>query len=82
MYPTYSKAIFNIPYVCVQGGTYRSPAEGLMTKSDLQQLIKEQLQAELNSYVKVKTIETRTEPNETILYYVSGVMQLTYLFFY
>jgi hypothetical protein len=53
-----------------------------MTKSNLQQLIKEQLQAELNSYVKVKTIETRTEPNETILYYVSGVMQLTYLFFY
>jgi hypothetical protein len=53
-----------------------------MTKSDLQQFIKEQLQAELNSYVKVKTIENRTEPNETILYYVSGVMQLTHLFFY
>jgi hypothetical protein len=51
-----------------------------MTKSDLQQFIKEQLQAELNSYVKVKTIENRTEPNETILYYVSGIMHLTYLF--
>jgi hypothetical protein len=51
-----------------------------MTKSNLQQLIKEQLQAELNSHVKVKTIENRTGQNETILYYVSGIMQLTYLF--
>jgi hypothetical protein len=51
-----------------------------MTRSDLQQLIKEQLQSELNSYVKVKTIENRTEPSETILYYVSAVMQLTCLF--
>jgi hypothetical protein len=50
-----------------------------MTKSNLQQLIKEQLQAELNSYVKVKTIEKRIEPDETILHYVSGIMQLTYL---
>lgn len=52
-----------------KGRACNSPAEGLMTKADLQQLIKEQLQAELNSYVKVKTIENRTEPNETILYY-------------
>jgi hypothetical protein len=52
-----------------------------MTRSDLQQLTKEQLQAELNSYVKVKTIENRTEANETILYYVSGIIQLTLFLF-
>jgi hypothetical protein len=44
-----------------------------MTVSELRQLAKEQLQVELNSYVQVKTIEKRTEPNDTILYYVSGI---------
>jgi hypothetical protein len=48
-----------------------------MTKSELHQLAKEQLHTELNSYVEVKTIEKRTEPNEVILYYVSSRRQLT-----
>jgi hypothetical protein len=50
-----------------------------MTVSELRQLAKEQLQIELNSYVQVKTIEKRTEPDDTILYYVSGIR---FFFFY
>ncbi|PSN42978.1 hypothetical protein C0J52_13214 [Blattella germanica] len=52
-----------------EGNAFKSPAEGLMSKTELQQLAKEQLQTELNNYVHVKTIEKRSEPNETILYY-------------
>lgn len=71
--------IYKIDYVCVQGKECKSPAEGLMTVSELRQLAKEQLQIELNSYVQVKTIEKRTEPDDTILYYVSGIR---FFFFY
>ncbi|XP_021914450.1 DNA-directed RNA polymerase, mitochondrial isoform X2 [Zootermopsis nevadensis] len=52
-----------------KGKAYKSPAEGLLTASELRQLVKEQLQIELNSYVQVKTIEKRSEPVDTILYY-------------
>ncbi|KAJ4450804.1 hypothetical protein ANN_02234 [Periplaneta americana] len=50
-------------------GVYKSPAEGLVTRSELHQLVKEQLRVELNNYVEVKTIEKRSEPTETIHYY-------------
>jgi len=46
-----------------------------MTKSELQQLARQQLQTELNSYVQVKTIEKRDKPSDIILYYVSGIRQ-------
>jgi len=49
-----------------------------MTKSELQQLARQQLQTELNSYVQVKTIEKRNEPNDIILYYVSGIRQFIF----
>lgn len=75
----YFKDASEIYYFCVQGRTYRSPAEGLMTKSELQPLAREQLQTELSSYVHVKTIEKRNEPNDIILYYVSGIRQLILL---
>lgn len=52
-----------------------------MTKHELQQLARQQLQTELNSYVQVKTIEKRNEPSDIILYYVSGIRQLIFLFF-
>lgn len=45
-----------------------------MSVSELHRLAKEQLQTELNSYIKVKTIEKRKETNDTILYYVSGIV--------
>lgn len=51
-----------------------------MTKSELQQLAREQFRTELNSYVQVKTIEKRNEPSDMILYYVSGIRQLIFLF--
>jgi hypothetical protein len=51
-----------------------------MTKSELQQLARQQLQTELNSYVQVKTIEKRDKPSDIILYYVSGIRQS--IFFY
>jgi hypothetical protein len=51
-----------------------------MTKSELQQLARQQLQTELNSYVQVKTIEKRNEPSDIILYYVSGIRQFIFLF--
>jgi len=51
-----------------------------MTKSELQQLARQQLQTELNSYVQVKTIEKRNEPSDIILYYVSGIRQSIILF--
>lgn len=71
----YFKDTSEIYYLCLQGRTYRSPAEGLMTKSELQQLARQQLQTELNSYVQVKTIEKRDKPSDIILYYVSGIRQ-------
>jgi hypothetical protein len=49
-----------------------------MTKSELQQLARQQLQTELNSYVQVKTIEKRNEPSDIILYYVSGIRQFIF----
>lgn len=49
--------------------SFKSPAEDLLNKSELQKLVKEQLKIEISNYVNVKTIEKRTEPNETILYY-------------
>ncbi|KAJ9581673.1 hypothetical protein L9F63_023149, partial [Diploptera punctata] len=49
--------------------TFRSPAEDLLGKSELQRLAKKQLDIELNNYIHVKTIEKRKEPNETILQY-------------
>ena len=51
-----------------------------MTKSELQQLAREQFQMELTSYVQVKTIEKRTEPSDIILYYVRDIRQLIALF--
>lgn len=69
-----------IYYLCVQGRAYHSPSEGLMTKSELQQLAREQFQMELMSYVQVKTIEKRTEPSDIILYYVRDIRQLISLF--
>jgi len=51
-----------------------------MTKSELQQLARQQLQTELNSYVQVKTIEKRNEPSDIILFYVSGIRQFIVLF--
>jgi hypothetical protein len=51
-----------------------------MTKSELQQLAREQFQMELMSYVQVKTIEKRTEPSDIILYYVRDIRQLISLF--
>lgn len=74
----YLKDTFEIYILCVQGRTYRSPSEGLMTKSELQHLARQQLQTELNSYVQVKTIEKRNEPSDIILYYVSGIRQFFY----
>lgn len=50
-----------------------------MTKSELQQLARQQLQTELNSYVQVKTIEKRNEPSDIILYYVSHIRQSIFL---
>nr|CAD7424015.1 unnamed protein product [Timema monikensis] len=49
--------------------SFRSPGQGILTREQLKDLTKEQLDMEVNSYVRVKTIEKRSEPNENILQY-------------
>nr|CAD7605425.1 unnamed protein product [Timema genevievae] len=49
--------------------SFRSPGQGLLTREQLKDLTKEQLDMEVNSYVRVRTIEKRSEPNENILQY-------------
>nr|CAD7399636.1 unnamed protein product [Timema cristinae] len=49
--------------------SFRSPGQGILTREQLKDLTKKQLDMEVNSYVRVKTIEKRSEPNENILQY-------------
>ncbi|XP_066992363.2 DNA-directed RNA polymerase, mitochondrial [Anabrus simplex] len=48
---------------------YKSPAHGLISITELQKATREQLDLELNNYVKVRSIEKRSEPTDTIRYY-------------
>nr|CAD7411656.1 unnamed protein product [Timema poppensis] len=49
--------------------SFRSPGQGILTREQLKDLTKEQLDMEVKSYVRVRSIEKRSEPNENILQY-------------
>nr|CAD7259066.1 unnamed protein product [Timema shepardi] len=49
--------------------SFRSPGQGILTREQLKDLTKEQLDMEVKSYVRVRSIEKRSETNENILQY-------------
>ncbi|XP_014259402.1 DNA-directed RNA polymerase, mitochondrial [Cimex lectularius] len=74
----YSNTLVNALNEC-DTSLMNSPAEGLFTLNDVNNLFDTQVKMETNTFVEIKSIEKEAEPSETLTYYRKKLNEMTAL---